>query len=58
MELKEKKNGFTLIEVLLVVAIIGILAAIVIIAINPRKQLGDPNDATRRADVTTILNGG
>jgi len=49
-------TGFTLIEILLVVAAIGILAGIVIIAINPNKQLGDTKDARRKADVTTILN--
>jgi prepilin-type N-terminal cleavage/methylation domain-containing protein len=49
-------KGFTLIEVLLVVAIIAILAGIVIIAINPSKQLGDSRNAQRKADVTTILN--
>ncbi|MFC1622913.1 prepilin-type N-terminal cleavage/methylation domain-containing protein [Patescibacteria group bacterium] len=48
------KKGFTLLEVLLVVAIIAILAAIVIIAINPYKQLGDARNAQRWSDVTTI----
>lgn len=51
------KRGFTLLEVLLVIAIIAILAAIVIIAINPGKQLADARNAQRRSDVNTILNG-
>jgi len=49
------RKGFTLIELLLVVAIISILAAIVIIAINPRKQLNETTDATRKTDMITIL---
>lgn len=55
--LKQKTQGFTLLEVLLVVAIIAILAGIVIIAINPGKNLGDSRNAQRQSDVTTILNG-
>ena len=49
-------KGFTLIEILLVVAAIAILAGIVILAINPSKQLGDTRNAQRRSDVNTILN--
>ncbi|MGB8815846.1 MAG: prepilin-type N-terminal cleavage/methylation domain-containing protein [Minisyncoccia bacterium] len=49
------KKGFTLLEMLLVVAIIAILAGIVIVAINPSKQLGAANDAKRWSDVNTII---
>lgn len=52
-----KQAGFTLLEVLLVVAIIAILAGIVIIAINPGKNLGDSRNSQRSADVNTIING-
>ena len=53
---KTNIKGFTLLEILLVVAAIAILASIVILAINPGKQLGDTKNAQRRVDVNTILN--
>lgn len=52
----KQQSGFTLLEILLVVAAIGILAGIVILALNPSKQLGDTRNAQRRSDVNTILN--
>lgn len=50
------KKGFTLLEILLVVAAIAILAGIVILALNPSKQLADTRNAQRWSDVNTILN--
>lgn len=54
--LRKKASGFTLLEILLVVAGIAILAGIVILAINPGKQLGETRNAQRKVDVNTILN--
>ena len=50
------QEGFTLLEVLLVVAIIAILAGIVIIAINPSSNLAETRNTQRSSDVTTISN--
>ncbi len=48
-------SGFTLIELLVVIGIIAILAASVIVAVNPARQFAQSRDARRRLDVIAIL---
>ena len=50
------KKGFTLIEILVVIGIIAVLAAIVIIAINPARQFAQARNSQRQSNVSTILN--
>jgi type IV pilus assembly protein PilA len=55
--MEKNKKGFTLIEVLIVIGIIAILAAIVLVAINPSKQFRQANDTQRLSNLNAILNG-
>lgn len=50
------KKGFTLIELLVVIGIVVILAAIVLVAVNPGRQLSTARNAQRSSDVNAVLN--
>jgi type II secretory pathway pseudopilin PulG len=49
-----ENRGFTLIEIMLIVAALAIIAGLTIIAINPLKQLSDARNRNRQIDVGTI----
>ena len=52
--LRSKQVGFTLIELIIVIAIIALLAAATFVAVNPAKRIGDANNAQRWADITAM----
>ena len=53
---KQGGKGFTLIELLIVIGIIGILAAIILVAVDPAKRLKQSRNARRFAETNALLN--
>lgn len=46
--------GFTLVELVIVIAVIGVLATSLIVLVNPISQLQKSRDATRKSDLSQI----
>ena len=51
---KNKESGFTLLELLIVIAIIAILSVALVIVLNPAETLRKARDAQRISDLSTL----
>jgi len=55
MFLKTRRSAFTLIELIIVIAVIAILAGAIFVAIDPARRLHESRNAVRSSDTATIL---
>lgn len=49
------QHGFTLVELLIVIAVIAIIAGVAFVALDPLTRFRDARDSTRATDVEAIL---
>lgn len=52
---KLNSSAFTLLEILIVLSIIGILSTILMVLVNPGRQLAKARDTDRQSDLFAIL---
>ena len=50
------QKAFTIVEILVVVVILGIISALVLLAINPAKKINLSKDARVKSDISQIVN--
>jgi len=55
LKLKVKSLGFTMIELLIVIAVLGVLAVAVLATINPIEQINRGRDTSSRGDAEQLL---
>ena len=53
--MRKKLTGFTLLELLIVMGIIGILASVLVVGVNPGRQFAKARDTERETDLVGIL---
>lgn len=51
----KRTRGFTMIELIVIIAVIAILAGAVFVAMDPARRLHEARNARRQSDVATIL---
>src|SRR3989304_8435510 len=54
IDMPKKIKGFTLVELLIVIAIISILVTMVLIAINPIRVINDSRDTKKRSELNQV----
>ena len=52
--IKAKEQGFTLVEIVIVIAIIGILAAVTVVALKPQEIFANGRNSRRTNDVAAM----
>lgn len=51
----KNRKAFTLVELIIVIAIVAILAGAIFVAIDPARRLHEARNARRSADIATVL---